>query len=48
MKTHTGECDEDSPDVIGPEGNLQLSEDLRRFLDSSLKLKHVGRLKVTG
>lgn len=27
-----------SPDVIGPQGNLQLSQDLRGFLDTSLKL----------
>lgn len=28
----------DSPDMIGPEGNLQLSQDLSGFLHASLKL----------
>lgn len=28
----------DSPDVVGPEGNLQLSQDLGGFLHASLKL----------
>lgn len=27
-----------SPDLIGPEGNLQLSQDLGGFLQASLKL----------
>lgn len=32
----------DSPDVIGPQGNLQLSQDLCGFLDPSPKLiKHI-------
>lgn len=34
----------DSPDVIGPEGNLQLSQDLSGFLHASLKLtEHMKR-----
>lgn len=32
----------DSPNMIGPQGNLQLSQDLSGFLDTSLKLiKHI-------
>lgn len=32
------EAESDSPDMIGPEGNLQLSQDLSGFLHASLKL----------